>query len=133
MTKREELTAYWLKSAESDLVVAEHLFEKGDYHYCLFIGHLVLEKALKAFYVKKKDENAPFKHSLSLLAEKTGLELTEVQETFLEEVTDFNIEARYPDIKFSFYKRCTKEFTGKYFREIKEFYRWLKEKIQSNE
>lgn len=132
MTKREELIAYWLKSAKSDLVVAEHLFENGDYHYCLFIGHLVLEKTLKALYVKNKDLNAPFKHSLSLLAEKAGLELREEQETFLEEVSDFNIEARYPDIKFSFFKRCTKEFSEKYFRNIKEFYRWLKAKIQSD-
>jgi len=92
--------------------VAGHLFEKGDYHYCLFFGHLVLEKALKALYVKNVNSNPPFKHSLPLLAEKGQLILTRDQETFLEEVTDFNMEARYPDIKFSFYKKCTKEFTG---------------------
>jgi HEPN domain-containing protein len=133
MTKKEEMIAYWRKSAEADLVVAEHLFEKGDYHYCLFIGHLVLEKALKALYVKRKDLKIPYKHSLPLLAQKAGLELCEEQETFLEEVTDFNIEARYPDIKFSFFKRCTKEFTEDYFKRIKEFYQWLKVKIQLDE
>jgi HEPN domain-containing protein len=133
MTKKEELAVYWQKSAEADLVVAEHLFEKEDYHYCLFIGHLVLEKALKALYVIRKDPNAPYKHSLPLLAQKAGLELSEEQEAFLEEVTDFNIEARYPDIKFSFFKRCTKEFTEDYFERIKEFYQWLKAEMQLDE
>lgn len=133
MTKQDELTAYWLKSAASDLVVAEHLFEKKDYHYCLFIGHLVLEKTLKALYVKKKDPNAPYKHSLPLLAKKAGLDLSEEQETFLEEVTDFNIEARYPDIKFSFFKKCTKAFSDDYFKRIKEFCECLKVKIESSE
>lgn len=126
MSEKNTLISYWLKSAESDLTVAEHLFEKGDYHYCLFIGHLVLEKTLKALYVKNVDLNPPFKHSLPLLAEKANLQITTAQETFLEEVTDFNIEARYPDIKFQFFKKCTKNFTEKYFNEIKDFYKWLK-------
>ncbi len=133
MAKKEELMSYWQKCAESDLVVAEHLFETGDYHYCLFLGHLMLEKALKALYVKNRDLNAPYKHSLPLLAQKAGVELTDDQETFLEEVSDFNIEARYPDIKFSFYKKCTKEFTGDYFKRIKEFYRWLKVEMKLEE
>lgn len=30
----------------------DHLFEKRDYHWALFIGHLVLEKMLKALYDK---------------------------------------------------------------------------------
>ncbi|MCG8603545.1 HEPN domain-containing protein, partial [bacterium] len=30
----------------------EHLFEKEDYHWALYIGHLVIEKLLKAYYVK---------------------------------------------------------------------------------
>jgi len=36
-------------------------------------------------------------------------------------------------IKFSFFKRCTKEFTEDYFKRIKEFYQWLKVKIQLDE
>jgi HEPN domain-containing protein len=76
--------------------------------------------------VKNVDLNPPFKHSLPLLAEKANLQLTTAQETFLEEVTDFNIEARYPDIKFQFFKKCTKNFTEKYFNELKDFYKWLK-------
>ena len=130
MKDKEELINYWLKSAESDLKVAEHLFEKGDYHYCLFLGHLVLEKTLKALYVKNVDINPPYKHSLPLLAQKANLRLTEEQTEFFETITDFNIEARYPDKKFKFYKKCTKEYTEKYFINIKEIHVWLKTLIQ---
>ncbi len=40
-------------------------------------------------------------------------------------VNDFNIEARYPDSKFSFYQTCTGEFAEKQFSMIKEMYKWL--------
>jgi len=43
---------YWLNSADHDLEVAETLFQNEKYDWCLFIAHLVLEKTLKAFYVK---------------------------------------------------------------------------------
>jgi len=130
MINKKELISYWLMCAEADLKVAEHLFEKGDYHYCLFFGHLVLEKILKAIFVQNLEANAPYKHSLPLLAQKSGIKLNEQQEAFLEEVTDFNIEARYPDIKLSFHKKCTEEFTRRNFDRIKEFYQCLKTEIK---
>ena len=33
--------------------------------------------------------------------------LTPEKRRFLDAVTDFNIEARYPDIKLSFYRKAT--------------------------
>ncbi|MBI5472202.1 MAG: HEPN domain-containing protein, partial [Ignavibacteriae bacterium] len=37
-------------------------------------------------------------------------------------VNDFNIEGRYPDFKYVFYKKATKEFAEKYLTRMKEFY-----------
>ncbi len=116
---------YWLKCAKEDLKVMGHLFEKGDYHYSLFLGHLLVEKTLKAYYVKINKNHAPYSHSLIYLAEKSGLKLKENQISLLEAVNQFNIEARYPDKKFEFYKLCTKEFASQYISQIKEFYQWL--------
>ena len=59
-----------------------------------------------------------------------NLNLSSEKLEFLKKVNEFNIEARYPDKKFSFYKLCTKEFTEKYFTEIKEIYKWLLEKMK---
>ncbi|HIE05584.1 MAG TPA: HEPN domain-containing protein [bacterium (Candidatus Stahlbacteria)] len=72
----------------------------------------------------------PPTHKLEILASKTNLDLSDEQFKFLKKVNEFNIEARYPDKKFSFYKLCTKEFTEKYFIKIKDFYKWLSEKIK---
>jgi len=126
----EEQIEYWMDSAEYDLTVVDHLFESGDYPWCLFIGHLVLEKALKAIYVEKKKGVAPRTHNLLALAKSTSLSLTQKQEEFLFKVNSFNIEARYPDFKRQFYKLCTKEFASENLTEIRKFYQWLKSRIE---
>lgn len=129
MLKTKEIIDYWLKCAQEDFKVMEHLFEKGDYHYSLFLGHLLLEKTLKAYYVKTTQNHAPFSHSLTYLAENSKLKLTEEQISLLEAVNQFNLEARYPDKKFEFYKICTKDFASSYLAKIKDFYQWLLVKI----
>lgn len=121
---------YWLDSAEYDLSVAEHLFEKGDYPWCLFIGHLVLEKMFKAFYVRDNQKIPPRIHDLVRLTESTNLILSKEQKGFLFEVNTFNIEARYPGGKLEFYKSCTKAYTTETFAKIKDVYQWLKSQIQ---
>ena len=130
MTKEEHIN-YWLESAKHDLDTAESLFKSEKYDWCLFIGHLVLEKVLKAIFVDNNENKIPPKtHKLTKLAMLSSLELTEEQKIFLDEVNDFNLETRYPDYKLEFYNRCTEEYTGQYFKKIKEFYNWLKSQIK---
>jgi HEPN domain-containing protein len=124
---------YWIVSAENDWKVAGHLLEKGDYTYALFFGHLTLEKILKAYYVQSTSKHPPRTHRLIYLAEKIDLALSEEQTELLEIVTDFNLEARYPDEKFSFYKRCTYEFAVNYLNKIEEMKSWLRQKMRSLE
>lgn len=131
MTK-EELIKFWETSSDKDFKTMENLFASKDYHWALFIGHLVLEKLLKAVYVKNVSNTPAFIHDLSRLAEHAKLNLTEEQKDFLDLVTTFNIKARYPDYKKKFYNKCTKEFTTKNIEKIKEFRLWIK-KQQKNE
>jgi len=59
---------YWLKSAANDWETAEYLFQGKKYVYCLFLAHLVLEKLIKAHWVKDNDSNYPPKtHNLVYL------------------------------------------------------------------
>ena len=53
----EKHVAYWISQSDDDLVVAESMLEKGHYTWSLFIGHLVLEKLLKAIYVREFAED----------------------------------------------------------------------------
>ena len=121
---------YWIKSAENDWRVAGHLFEKEDYPYALFFGHLTIEKLLKAIYVNKFDEPPPYTHRLTYLAEKIELEISTERQELLEIITDFNLESRYPDEKFSFHKKCNKEFTQTNLKKIEEIREWLLQLIQ---
>ncbi len=129
----EDEIKYWLKTAAHDLDVADALFTVRKYDWCLFIAHLVLEKCLKAFYVRDNGKMPPPIHKLDILASHTKLKLSEEQVHFLKEVNEFNIEARYPDKKLSFYKLCTQDFTKEYFLKIKEFYQWLLKEIKQSE
>ena len=121
---------YWLDSAAHDLDTAEALFKSDKYDWCLYVGHLVIEKVLKAFYVRDNDDSPPRIHNLVNLAENTSLSLSEMQKQLLGEVNRFNIEARYPDYKHTFYTLCTKEFTEEYFTKIKEMYSWLLSQVK---
>ena len=117
---------YWLQSAEIDLQTAENIFSTGrDFHFCLFVAHLVLEKTLKALVVKVTNDHPPKIHNLSHLAELADLDLTTDQVNFLQEVNQFSIQTRYPDEQFEFYKRCNEEFAEKYLNKIKDFRQWL--------
>ena len=125
MTSSEITKKYWLESAEDDWTAAGHLFEKGDYPHALFFGHLTVEKVLKAIWAVRVGGVPPNTHRLTLLAEKAEIELTPERQGLLETVTDFNMEARYPDEKFSFKRKCTKEFAEKYLKEIAELKAWI--------
>mgnify|MGYP001573493690 FL=1 len=118
----KEHIEYWLKSAAYDMETADTLFQNRKYDWCLFIGHLVIEKVLKAFYVQSKKEIPPKIHNLVRLAENTGISFTDEQLALLADINDFNIETRYPDLKFKFYQTCTMEFTEEHFLKIKRLY-----------
>ncbi|MCK5057794.1 MAG: HEPN domain-containing protein [Candidatus Aminicenantes bacterium] len=125
----EKKIEYWKKSAEHDLDTAESLFKAKKFDWALFLGHLVLEKMLKALYIKKKETFPPKTHNLLFLAKEAKIQLEDADTDFFEEVNTFNISTRYPDEQFKFYQLCTEEFTEEKLRKIKEKYQWLKKKM----
>lgn len=130
--KIDDHIEFWLNSADHDLETAESLFSAKKFDWCLFLGHLVLEKALKAFYVKDNENRLPPKtHNLLKLAEETTIPLNDDVKLFLDEVNDFNLEVRYPEYKQEFYKTCTEKFAEEYFKKIKEHYQWIKSLLKS--
>lgn len=114
---------YWLNLAELDIPVMEHLFQTGDYHYSLFIGHLVLEKTIKAHFVKHNQKVPPRIHDLVKLSISSGIDLDEEKTKLLLIINSFNLKARYPEEKLSFYKSCTQEFAKEYIHKIKEMHK----------
>jgi len=125
MTK-SECVENWLDSAAKDLQVCESLFEKKHFDWCLFIGHLVVEKTLKALWIENHHPKPhPRIHNLLKLAKQIPLQLNEEQEDFLLDANTFYLSGRYPEDKKQFYKLCTLEYTQKHFNAIKTFRKWL--------
>jgi len=58
MTK-EELIRYWIDSSDKDFKTMKNLFRSKDYSWALFVGHLVIEKLPKAYYIKTVSDNPP--------------------------------------------------------------------------
>jgi len=126
----EELIEYWRLEAEDSLRVAGHLFEKGDYSYALFFGHLAVEKIIKAVFVQNTGEDVPRSHNLLRLAKAAKIEVTASQQHKLVRITAFNLEARYPDYKREFRKKCTREFSEKEMQTVREVFSWLKSMLK---
>ena len=129
-----DLMNYWIESSDEDYNVMNVLYRNKKNSYCLFFGHLVIEKLLKALYANrnKNAPHAPKSHDLLYLAEKTELELTERQEDLLDTITRFNMNARYDNYKKEFYLKCTDEYTKQQVNNIEEVRIWLKSLLTTN-
>ena len=126
-----ELMEHWIKTADKDYDVMLTLYNGEKYSWCLFVGHLVIEKLIKGIYAKNNPEkpHAPKIHNLLELAKKCDLDLTQGKKDLLSLFTRFHMEARYEDYKQEFYDMCTKEYTEEQIKNIKEMRTWLKEQL----
>ena len=129
----EEKIEYWVKISDEDLKVAETLLKNHHRLYTGFMCHQVIEKILKACYVKLKNDTPPYTHSLLRLAELTGLYdlFSDEQKTYLSNINPLNIEARYPDYKEQMAKMLTNERCKQIFEQTNQFQQWIKVKILS--
>lgn len=121
---------YWLKNAELKWATAESLYDSEKYADSLFFYHLVIESLLKAVVVQHTLQPAPYTHDLVRLAELAELSIDDEKRLILQDITQFNLECRYPDEKFEFYKRATKDFAVKARKNIETIHLWLKTNFQ---
>jgi HEPN domain-containing protein len=106
------------------------LYRSKRYSWALFIGHLMIEKLLKAYFVQKNESYPPHIHNLLRLSEKAGLFINETQKVDLATITAFNINARYDDYKMSFQKICTSDFTNHWVEKLNQLRSWIKKQIK---
>ena len=65
-------------------------------------------------------------HDLAKLAAVAGVSLSAQQRDYLDEITTYNIDARYDDYKRNFYKKVTKkEYHEKWKKICTEIFLWL--------
>ena len=126
---KEKLIKYWIESSDNDFKTMIDLFETQNYNWSLFMGHLVIEKLLKAQYIFIKNEFPPLSHDLRRISEKAGIIMDSDQKIILDSISRFNINARYDDYKKSFQKLCTLKFTNEWIEKIKETRIWIKQQL----
>lgn len=124
---------YWIESSTNDYDAMKNLYKSKNYNWCLFIGHLVIEKLLKGLYIKINNNvsGIPKVHNLLMLAEKCELKLDENKLKKLKVINTFNIATRYDDYKLDFYKKCTYEYTTEQILNIEEMREWLLELLMT--
>ena len=123
----DKISAHWIEMSDKDYKTMLNMFKSKDYHWALFIGHLIIERLLKACVMKNKKHHAPPTHDLLRLAALAGLEADEEKSDWLDTITTFNINARYDDYKKEFYKKCTPAYTTAWIAKIKILRKWIKE------
>lgn len=124
-----DLMNFWLEGSDRDYESMKKNYEVEQYTWALFIGHLTIEKLLKAIYAKENKESPypPKIHNLNILAERCNIKLDDQKSRILMTCNSFNISARYEDYKNEFYKKCNKKYTLEQIKNIEEVREWLKE------
>ncbi len=126
---KEKIAQHWISRSDSDFETMNNLMLSKDFNWALFIGHLVIERLLKAIIVKNTGKHAPLTHDLRRLVKLSGLIIEEEQIRWLDTISTFNINARYDDYKQEFYKKCTPDYAINWFTNIKILREWIKKKL----
>lgn len=117
---------YWINGADDDILTADLLIREKRILHGLFFCHLVIEKAIKAHYVKATGNSAPRTHNLINLSENSGLTYDNDAEIFLGILMKYQLQGRYPD-----YNPVLPDLirVKEYFDKTKNLLQWLKMKL----
>ncbi len=131
MDFKDERTSYWAELSRYDLETAQAMQDSERWLYVGFMCHQAVEKMLKAYYVNRKNQNAPHTHNLAVLANKSGIlnDLSKSQQDFLDIIGPLNIEARYPSDKTQLLNTMTKEKCSSIIQKTKELITWIENKL----
>lgn len=129
----ERTVAYWLDLADYDLETAETLYKGGRWLYVAFMCHQVIEKTLKAYWSGTRNDLPPYTHNLKRLATGCGLydKMSEGQKDFIDTITNFNIEARYPEDKEELSHMLTKQACRNIIDETKTIQQWIRNQLSA--
>lgn len=125
--------AYWTDIADYDIGTAESLFKARRWLYVAFMCHQAIEKTLKAYWCGTREDDPPYIHNHKRLASGCGLyeQMSEEQHKFIENVTNYNIEARYPEDKDALYRQLSKQACRQMIDETKQLMQWIQEKLSA--
>jgi HEPN domain-containing protein len=127
----KEKVQYWKEMAEYDLETAKVMLTGRRFLYVGFMCHQVIEKVLKGYYVLLKNDNPPYTHNLTYLANQSGIygKMTEEQKDFVDLLEPLNIEARYPTHKERVMQSLNEDRCKEIIEKTEGLYRWIKQQL----
>lgn len=104
------------------------MYQTGRWLYVAFMCHQVIEKTIKAYWCGTQTTDPPYTHNHMRLADGCGLYemMNDEQRDFLDTITNYNIEARYPEDKAELAKTLTIEFCRKMIDDTRKIQLWIK-------
>ena len=123
--------AYWIDIADYDLETAEAMCRTGRWLYVAFMCHQVIEKTLKAYWCGTQPDDPPYTHSHKRLSDGCGLydKMSIEQKDFLNTVTNYNIECRYPEDKQALARTLNPKTCRQIIDETKQMTQWIKDEL----
>ena len=122
---------YWLELSHYDFETARAMLKTKRFLYVGFMCHQVIEKALKAYYLKELDETPPFTHDLAKLATLSKFieKMSDDQIDLLYTLNPLNIESRYPSYKEKISKTLTSDFCNNVLDRTEELLKWIEQQL----
>jgi len=121
----EDYVRYWMKGAEENFASMKRVFDTGEYVWALFIGHLVIEKLLKACCARRLGADVPKIHDLTRLAKKAGIALSTEREDDLDRLTLLQTNVRYDNRRGVPTRRAQRTWAQGHIESITELRKWL--------
>ena len=126
-----EKVEYWLDIASYDMETAKVMLKGKRLLYVGFMCHQAVEKVLKAYYTKVKENTPPFVHNLKRLSEESEIyiQFSEEQKDLIDELIPLNIEARYPTYKEKLLKSLSVEKCKLLIKQTEDLCNWIKQML----
>lgn len=124
------LTKKWLEHATYDLKTAEAMLKTGRYLYVAFMCQQAIEKLIKGIIQEKTQTTPPYNHRLVALLEVAGIPADAQQLDFLDLLTRYYINSRYPDHKQKLSKTLNQKTSKLLLEKTREYFQWLKSDLK---
>lgn len=127
MKKETEL---WYKKSKDDWDMMQIAWEKHKYAYTVLFSQQMVEKILKAYIIENK-KTAPRKiHFIEELIKDAGLDLKEINNPEVKELSKAYAKVRYPDLSKKYFE--SKSETEPLLVIAKKTYLWIEKKLKKN-
>lgn len=124
----KEKTKTWLELSVNDLGLAKELLHrKTKVYYAAHFCHQAIEKLLKAIVSERTNKIPLPTHNFKILLDQAELkDIPEDKKRFIFSLMPHYIGTKYPEDVAKLYRRYTKVFVQRLYKQTEGVFRWLK-------